>query len=204
MEVGALQVGTMVLRAAASGAWVLATLSLHRMGQALPWRQMSVAWAVLALASVAGILVGLPILAWGHQLDPAQLEPSTYMAAACAPATMAAMLVLPIGAARRLPCTLRYIAVGLVVSVVAGTGLSRGLGVSGCVLAAGLGQLVTGVGVMLGLWSQRGQVGPSAGVPGVGPGGLSGEGTPADELGTVESDQTADAGDELGRPSLRL
>ena|GEM_PF-2241378 len=195
--VGALQVGTMVLRAAESAAWVLATLSLHRLGTAgLPWRRIALVVCVLGIAAAAAVIGLQPVLAWGHGLASAQIADPSQVAAGTALVAMAAMVLLPNGAARRLGWTLRVIALGLTVSVCTGALFSEVMGVSGCILAGACGKLVVAIGLIVGLRAQHGEVGLGAGRPGVGLGRLDGEASSGDEIGARLLNEAADAGDE--------
>ena len=198
--VGQLQVGTMAVRAAGSGAWVVAILSLHRLGQAgpLPWGRLGVVGVGLSVVAGVGAWVFLPLLAWGHGLDPTEITETTQVSALCAPEAMCALLLLPLGGARCLGWTLRCIGLGLAVAGLLAWIGPLDLGVSDCIVAAAGGQAVVVAGLFLGLSTQGREVDLGAAVPGVGPGGLGGEGAPIQEGLSVEADQGADTSDEGG------
>jgi hypothetical protein len=201
--IGQLQVGTMAVRAVGSGAWVMAILSLHKLGRrdSLPWRRLGLMGAGLSLVGGLGAWVVMPLLAWGHGLEPSEITDATRVAALCAPTTMVTMLLLPLGGARCLAWTLRCIGLGL---VTAGTLAWLGplhLGVADCIVAAAGGQVVVAVGLVLGLRAKNGEVRTGATSPGVVPGGLGGQGTSVQQGLPVQADQAADALDERGGPA---
>jgi len=199
-EVGQLQIGTMTVRAVGTGAWVVATLSLHRLGpgKPLPWKRLGlVAIGLSALAGV-GAWIFLPVLAWGHGLDPAEITETTWVAAMCAPATMTALLLLPLGAARHMAWTLRSIGLGLAVAGLLVWLQPLDLGVSDCIVAIAGGQAVVASGVLWALWSQGPEVKLRASLPGVGLGSLDGHRSPIDERLPVQSEQGTDTPDEGG------
>jgi len=153
--VGQLQVGTMVVRAGGVLPWIVVTLSLHRLEAS--WRRGEsvgkakwMGWAAGLTVVIAGSAYGLmPFLARAHGLPLASIVVPTWTAVACTPFMVAALMLLPVAAARDRNGTLRSIGWAVIVGALMLLFRPLGLGVSDTIVAAASAQLVVAVSLAL-------------------------------------------------------
>ncbi len=160
-QVGYLVVATVLIRAGSVAPWVAATLLLHRFERR--WAQgrtVNPFWllgAALVLVSIVGSInwFALPLLAIGYQLSSEDLISPARMAILCSPALFCLLSILPLAAAKNLRTTLGSMAAGLLSACLVGSWLLSPMGTNGAIIAAGLGQVVAFVTLMLRLGSQN-------------------------------------------------
>ena len=147
--VGALQVGTMAVRGLGLLPWVAATLMLRSLHKMWLEGQRPAPWVWLRNSAALGLLVAglawvfMPFLAQGHAIPVASIERSTWVAMAFAPTCYAVIFLVPVTAQWNLRGTIKALGMGIIVQ--AGVGLSAAgiVEVASCIVAAGLGQMVT-------------------------------------------------------------
>jgi hypothetical protein len=179
-DIGALQVGTMVVRGLGLVPWVAATLMLYSCR--LDW-ESGIAprrWAWLAKGLGLGLLVAasswmvVPLLARGHGIPVAVVEQPSHAVMLWAPVLYGLLFLLPLAAQWNLGGTLRAVGMGVMIQLGLGFMAVGRLDVAVVVSVAGVGQLVTLMWVLSTLGSkgqQRFDVHLSTSTPGVHPGG---------------------------------
>lgn len=143
-EVGLLLSATVIVRGAAAGPWMLATLSLHRL-EVDPSRGASLGRRLgpalgLALAVMVSGWLALPLLAWGYGVALEQIRLPAMVALGAAPLLYGAVMLVPLSALHGSRRTVTRIGAALGVTALAGALLVPALGVVGAVLAAASGQ----------------------------------------------------------------
>jgi hypothetical protein len=195
---GALQVGTMSVRGLGLLPWVAATLMLRTVhlewaegGRPRPWKWTLNAAAVGILVAALAWVV-MPFLAQGHALPVSAIERSTWVAMLFAPILYPLVLLMPIAAQWSLRHTLKGLGMGLITQAGVGMMAVEEVEVATCALVGGIGQLVALMWLINGLCSvpeERREVDLRTVLPGVGAGGLAGEGAQSIEVGPLQTEE---------------
>ncbi len=148
-SVGALQVGTMAVRGLGLLPWVAATLMLRTLHKTWMAGDRPIPWVWLRNSFALGVLVAglawmvMPFLAQGHAMPMASIERSTWMSMLFAPTLYSVIFMVPVAAQWSLRGTMKALAMGIIVQLGVGVSAMGSMEVSSCVVAAGVGQLVT-------------------------------------------------------------
>ena len=149
---GELQVGTLLVRSAATAPWILATLALHRWeaeGRS-PWFRQA---GIGLLFSLPIVMLGrmlVPLVGWGFALDPEVFSDEMHLSLALSPLLFALLSVVPASMAQQLGRCVWGTWLGVLVFL--GLALSLAPGTGNLLICLAVGQGVS-LGVLL--WPDR-------------------------------------------------